>query len=132
MGVDISHGCWDGSYWAFMIWRQKIATLAGLPPLELMEGFFRNKNLDSAPPYYDALPIRWDSLKPDPLHILLNHHDHDGTIAAADCGPIADRLSKLLPLMPEGPLEGDYRQRTLAFICGLRLASELGEDVWFQ
>jgi len=115
-----------------MIWRQKIATLAGLPPLELMEGFFRNKNLDSAPPYYDALPIRWDSLKPDPLHILLNHHDHDGTIAAADCGPIADRLSKLLPLMPEGPLEGDYRQRTLAFICGLRLASELGEDVWFQ
>jgi hypothetical protein len=40
MGLDVSHECWTGAYSAFHIWRCKIAELKGLPPLELMEGFY--------------------------------------------------------------------------------------------
>jgi hypothetical protein len=38
MGLDISHGCWEGAYSAFMRWRQQIAEVAGIP-LMLMDGF---------------------------------------------------------------------------------------------
>jgi hypothetical protein len=40
MGLDTTHNCWHGAYSAFMRWRQEIAKAAGLPPLDLMEGFF--------------------------------------------------------------------------------------------
>jgi hypothetical protein len=40
VGLDTSHGCWHGAYSAFHRWRCKIAEVAGLPPLELMEGFW--------------------------------------------------------------------------------------------
>lgn len=40
MGLDTTHGCWHGAYSAFMRWREKLAEVAGLPPLMLMEGFY--------------------------------------------------------------------------------------------
>ena len=40
MGLDTSHDCWHGAYSAFNRWRCAIAKAAGLPPLELMEGFW--------------------------------------------------------------------------------------------
>lgn len=41
MGLSISHGAWMGSYSAFTAWRKRIAQVAGFPPLELMEGFYK-------------------------------------------------------------------------------------------
>lgn len=38
MGLDCSHNAWHGAYSAFMRWRIKLAEVAGLPPLEFMEG----------------------------------------------------------------------------------------------
>src|SRR3990172_6107396 len=148
MGLDISHGCWHGAYSAFMRWRQEIARLAGVP-LVLMDGFHRcpyPEALAWAAPapggpacnspfgpflhYWctevDALlPIAWDVLKPDPLHILLKHSDCDGEIAWQDCAAIADRLESLIPLLPQATDAGhigDWREKTQAFVDGLRLA----------
>lgn len=149
MGLDTSHGAWHGAYSAFMRWRIKICEVAGLPPLLLMEGFFDNgspiydpfhhyvkEGLNgTAEQYYVCLPIKWSALKPDPLHELLYHSDCEGEIPAASCGPIADSLEKLLPLLPKGDAGGhigDYRDKTQTFIDGLRKAAEANEPLDFH
>jgi hypothetical protein len=158
MGLDTTHGCWHGAYSAFMRWREKIAEVAGLPPLGMMEGFWdpRSPDRGEALTYTVAASslerhgdtfgaeslrrlarrpaIRWDCLKPSPLHILLSHSDCDGSIAAGDCGPIADALEALLPLLEGdgGGHIGNYRAKTQTFIDGLRAAAAAGEDVGFH
>lgn len=151
MGLDTSHGCWHGAYSAFHRWRQKIAEVAGLPPLELMEGFYGKLDSASLPTLYHGsdtrrqdgylrdldsrLPIKWAALRPDPaLHFLLSHSDCEGEIPANVCGPLADRLTELLPLLTGnlGGHIGDLREKTQTFIDGLRSAAEAGEAVDFH
>jgi hypothetical protein len=139
-----------------MRWRQMIAKVAGLPPLELMEGFYSpQKPTESYMPstiYLDpnaselarnciqriedgGLPIKWDALKPSPLFELLYHSDCDGEIPASSCGPIADELEKLLPLLPEGEGGGHigiWRNKTQQFIDGLRAAAAANEPLGFH
>jgi hypothetical protein len=144
MGLDVSHDCWHGAYSAFMRWRGKLAEVAGLPPLDLMEGFYPGL-IDVlkyvSPPFDDvveqwrkSLPIRWEALKPDVLHILLYHSDCDGDIPTEYCDLLADRLEELLPLLPTeqdyGHI-GDWQKKTRKFIDGLRLAAKNGEPVEF-
>lgn len=157
MGLDCSHDAWSGAYSAFMRWRTMLAEVAGLPPLELMEGFYCSLSNDFMPPtlYHgpntyqsafgadsrpfmagldDRLPIMWDCLKPNPLHELLIHSDCDGEIAAERCGPIADALEQLIPLLPEdeaGGHIGDWRTTTQRFVDGLRAAAAQGEPLEF-
>jgi hypothetical protein len=179
MGLDTSHGCWHGSYSAFMRWRRKIASLAGIP-LPLMQAFYEPPDADlieRTKPRVSAftkaegggvvadrnsltaaladmaergdagrwerwtrefigdLPIAWEILKPDPIHKLLYHSDCNGEILPEDCGPIADSLERLLPLLPDeedwGHI-GNWRKKTQQFIDGLRLAASLGEAVRFH
>jgi hypothetical protein len=159
MGLDTSHDAWHGAYSAFMRWREKIAEVAGLPPLQLMEGFFvpqrgkDQKEWDGTistiylGPNTDeltrnainrieaTLPIRWEALKPSPLHELLYHSDCDGELPAASCGPIADELEKLLPLLPDGDGGGHigvWRSKTQQFIDGLRSAAAANEPLGFH
>ena len=147
MGLDVSHDCWHGAYSAFMRWRTKLAEVAGLPPLNLMEGFyteaepgsfvacFSQRDRESGDFMYPGLPIRWDCLKPDPLHALLHHSDCDGEIAAEVCLVIAERLMQLLPLLPDEEAPGhigNWRAKTQAFIDGLRAAHAAGEPVNFH
>lgn len=150
MGLDTSHGCWHGAYSAFMRWRQEIASVAGLPPLELMQGFYTPLSSNDLPTLYYGtptrdtdylrhlerrLPIKWSSLKPSPLHKLLNHSDCEGIIESRDCKPIADALTKLLPRLPDGDAGGhigNWRDKTKAFITGLRLAAKNKESVKFH
>lgn len=159
MGLDTSHDAWHGAYSAFMRWRTKIAEVAGLPPLQLMEGFFvpqREKDAKdwdgTIPTIYlgpstdemtrnsilrmeESLPIQWAALKPSPLHELLYHSDCDGEIPAAACGPIADELEKLLPLLPDeeaGGHIGVWRDKTQKFIDGLRAAAAANESLDFH
>lgn len=152
MGLNCSHKAWRGSYTAFMMWRRKIAKVAGLPPLQLMENFYE-KDLNY--PYRDtlgfgeklsgadlwkkeqieqSLPIKWDCLKPSPLHELLNHSDSDGEIAAERCDAIADELEKLIPLLPDevepGHI-GHWREKTAKFVAGLRAAARANEPLLF-
>ena len=126
MGLDVSHDCWRGSYSNFNKWRQALAIAAGLPPLELMEGFYR------APVHPDVgmpgLPIKWECLKPDPIITLLNHSDCDGIIKFEDLAPLRSRLLELTSLMPT---EYD-KERCLAFSDGLHQALLEASDVEFQ
>lgn len=147
MGLDTSHDCWHGSYGAFNRWREMIARVSEFPPLPLMEGFFekgshldtfkdyaeRYENLGSI--YYDSLPIKWESLKPSPLHILLHHSDCDGELRWQDCGAIALELEKLMPKLPKseaGGHIGNWRDKTQTFIDGLREAEAAKENVDFH
>jgi len=158
MGLDTTHGAWHGSYSAFMRWREKVAEVAGLPPLMLMERFYSRRpepgeTFNGAiPTIYigpntdeltrncirrleEQLPIQWDALKPSPLHELLYHSDCDGEIPAASCGPIADELEKLLPDFPDGDgfgHIGNWKDKTKQFIDGLRAAAAAGEPLGFH
>lgn len=157
MGLDCSHNAWHGAYSAFMRWREKIAEVAGLPPLELMEGFYSPLMTGRPPTLYhgmntlnpafgpdsrpylagldDRLPIKWESLKPNALHELLYHSDCDGEIAADRCGPIADELERLIPLLPDaeaGGHIGRWREKTQQFVDGLRAAAAANEPLGFH
>lgn len=158
MGLDISHDAWHGAYSAFMRWREKIAEVAGLPPLELMEGFYFDKGseyyttnmftlIDYAFPKGDELevsaisrlrkklPIKWASLKPNPLYELLSHSDCDGFINWSKCNKIAHELEKLIPLLPDednGGHIGNWREKTKQFAEGLRLAYSKKERLKFR
>lgn len=149
MGLDTSHDCWHGAYSAFDRWRTKLAEVAGLPPLDLMAGFYAPLSGGHVPTLYHGLdtrtsdclrdidarlPIRWDALKPDILHRLLHHSDCDGILENVICAPLADRLEELLPLLPDeldpGHI-GIWKKKTQQFINGLRAAATAGEDVEF-
>jgi hypothetical protein len=154
MGLDTTHDAWHGAYSAFMRWRTEIAKAAGMPPLELMEGFFQPmKGSQGIATFYlgrgaddelarssierleQRLPIKWECLKPSPLHELLFHSDCDGEIPTESCGPIADELEKLLPLLPGGEGGGhigNWRDKTKQFIDGLRAAAAAGEPLGFH
>lgn len=148
MGLDTSHDAWHGAYSAFMRWREMICKVAGMPPLEMMEGFweagsYRDPSIciqhqsdkDTVQRFIADLPIKWEALKPDPLHKLLFHSDCDGEIAWEDCGPIADRLEELLPKFPNGDGGGhigNWRDKTSQFIQGCRAAFEAKENLEFH
>jgi hypothetical protein len=149
MGLDTSHDAWSGGYGTFYQWRRIIAHAAGLPPLDLMEGFYSKlvDGISILPTLYskdnssfikaidERLPIKWECLKRSPLHILLSHSDCDGDIKWRKCKGIADELEKLLPLIPveKGHPEGDYwLKKTQKFIDGLRLAYEKKENLEFH
>ena len=152
MGLNCTHGAWDGAYSAFMRWRTKLAEVAQLPPLELMEGFYsplKRENSYDLPTLYcgpnammdrllsiDALlPIKWSSLKKDKLHILLTHSDCEGKIPWRQCAGLADRLEQLIPLLPDeedGGHIGNWRQKTQCFVDGLRSAAKAKEPLGFH
>lgn len=151
MGLGVSHDCFRGAYSAFMRLRQAIAAAAGLPPLQLMDGYYEEGAIVprflfsdeekagdfSKHPTLGKLPIKWDYFETDPLVTLLTHSDCEGEIAAADCEPLAARLEELLPKLGSdggGHLEavGGVRGATELFIAGLRRAAAAGEDVEFR
>jgi hypothetical protein len=161
MGLDTTHNCWHGPYSSFMRWRQEIARAVGVP-LPLMEGFYPGIHGaidrwmefvaprpggpicgDPAGPLLhnwiqgvrEWLPIRWDSLRPDPLHVLLSHSDCEGEIAVEDCIPLAERLEEIAPLLSGGPPwhRGEGADaKALQFAAGLREAAAAGEPVEFH
>lgn len=134
MGLDVSHGCWSGGYSSFNNWRRKLAALVGLP-LDIMEGYWEPRGpQEDTYGILEALPVPWSLLAPDPLWVLLNHSDCDGTLAWQDCLALAERLEGLLPELPDGsgPRHiGDWKECTQDWATGLRLAHERKEDVEF-
>ena len=138
MGLDTSHSCWHGPYNSFNRWREFIAELAGMPPLMLMDGFYSSgarhiatlclgERHDMPKRIESLLPIKWECLKPSPLHELLYHSDCEGEIPCESCAAIADALEALLPFH-RGRLEVETKE----FIAGLRLAAERKENVVFH
>lgn len=153
MGLDISHDTWHGAYSAFHRWRSVIAMAAGLPPLDLMEGFYSKDSnnpltllnykypigdeLDMAHlrRIFEQLPIKWESLKPMHLHELLYHSDCDGEISYGKCGKIANELEAILDKLPDGEGGGhigNWRDKTKQFITGLRDANKKKQTLHFR
>ena len=155
MGLDVSHDAWHGAYSAFSRWREKIADLVGIP-LPLMEGFYQapggdswDKLVEGKDPsnygfwpfgsYYNnthkSLPVKWASLKPDPIHVLLDHSDCDGEISPTDAAKIADRLEEIFTMLPNvedtGHI-GNWKDTTRRFIDGCRLAAKANEPLEFR
>ena len=117
MGLDTSHNCWHGPYSSFMSFRKELAKVANIPDLDSMDGF--------------GGTFPWDELRPDIIHVLLNHSDCDGQIDAVYCLPPALRLEELAPsLLDYGPVS--HRVQAKRFATGLRLAAERGESVEFH
>lgn len=62
MSMSVSHKCFDGSYGAFTEWRRAVALAAGLPPLDMMEGYYHERELDKiGDPDVDRLSWHEDS-----------------------------------------------------------------------
>ena len=136
MGLDTTHDCWHGAYSAFTRWRNKLAEVAGY-------AFYKAGD----PPIYDQPLIdwghittensygQWANTPPDPLIVLIAHSDCEGEIYPAQAGPLADRLEELLPLLPSdstGGHIGVWKDKTQAFINGLRAAVAANEPVEFH
>jgi hypothetical protein len=144
MGLDTSHDCWHGPYSAFSRFRKALARAAGLPPLFLMEGFYSEPlilTLDRVPQSVrdsvswktEGLPIRWDCLKPDPLHALLHHSDCDGELPVKVLIPLAKRLEALVPILKAGGEENTrWAESAAQFARGCRAAARAREPVEFH
>jgi hypothetical protein len=162
MGLDTTHNAWHGPYSSFNQWRHWLAEQIGIP-LEIMEGFYLNDDklypnlfmlLEYKFPAGDELemaevrrlknklPLKWNVLKPDPLHKLLYHSDCDGYINWVDCGKIAVRLNEILlqisndnaesrsPLTERANYDGMYNA-TKRFMKGCELAFKNKEKLLF-
>lgn len=140
MGLDTTHDCWHGAYSAFYRWRNKIAEVAGYAVWPVKYDYAVNDTVmidwghiaSENPGYLDG---HWNETPSDILIVLIAHHDCEGEIVAEHCGPLADRLEGLLPLLPDGDGGGhigDWREKTQRFIDGLRKAADAGEPVGFH
>lgn len=128
MGLDTTHGCWNGPYGGFSRWRTEIARAAGYSIIH--DGDSNRMNYE----------LPWDKLKPenyqgewneppaDDLWYLLAHSDWDGVIHPDHGALLAKRLEELVPLLPSA---GD-RECGQRFIDGLWAAAMAGEDVEFR
>ena len=136
MGLNTTHGAFDGAYSSFGRFRNAIAQAAGyaVNPVEYKDGFktdtilidwghITNKNLHG----------EWDETPEDPLMVLIAHSDCEGLIRPEQAEPLADRLESLLPDLDGdiGGHIGSLKEKTQTFIDGLREAVELNEPVEF-
>ena len=135
MGLSVSHDCWQSSYSTFTEWRRLLALAAGMPPLDMMEGYFYDyqhgdKGYVAEKSWYvsigservpasiseslsprmrqavRALPIAWKYFEKDPLSILLAHSDSGGIIEHKDCAPLAKRLLEIAGSIAPEPEPG--------------------------
>ena len=138
MGLHTTHDCWTGAYGSFARFRDALAKAAGYETKTVADGYGGMREVllidwghvseTQIMGEWDRIPTRIDGT-PDPLLILLAHSDCDGIIQARYCAAIADRLTELLPQVPDLP--DRHRSDARRFVTGLRLAAERGEDVEF-
>ena len=117
MGLDTTHGAWNGPYSRFGRWRDAVAKAAGLDNWHSINPF----------PSDSELYGRWAKTPRDPLEVLWSHSDCDGVIQAEQCLPLAEALLKLAPKLKDA----GWREDTFKFAAGLLLAASRGEDVEF-
>ena len=105
MGLDLR--CKDESvsmpYSCFFRVREAIADATKLP-IYFMEGFLDTSDgelhftlniKDLKDVYRIGIPIKWNTLRYDTLHNLINHSDCDGTLSWRIAGKIAKRLKEI-------------------------------------
>ena len=128
MGLDISHGCWQGAYSKFERWRKVLAEAAGYP-------IGMRKDMEIIPTYlvdeeywtWPHLEGIWEKTPRDPLLVLLVHSDCDGHIAYKQLPSLAARLEELVTTT----IDPTYHNITWQFIEGLQWAIEKKEPITF-
>ncbi|MEQ9091812.1 MAG: hypothetical protein RIE52_12020 [Balneola sp.] len=138
MGLNISYRAFDAPYSVFMRFRVELAKRMGIP-LRLMEGFYSD-----SPDYMDnpfamlerkypkgnetemwkireikeVLPLKWETLKPNPIHELLYHSDCDGYINFSSVRKMVPELEKLV----NKEEQSEFQERLETFISGCKVA----------
>ncbi len=125
MGLDTTHGCWNGPYSAFNRWRDRVAVVAGYKIVDF-DGMSA-PDIDWEQITDENVRGLWAKLPSDPLLILIVHSDCDGYIQYRYAKALADRLAELLPL-----LEGYDKEKAQKFIDGLLLAHSRQERIDFS
>lgn len=133
MGLDTSHGCWEGPYSMFDRWR---STLSNFVMHERAANDPVAKELSylgwTQEAYVKALDSNMYEDQTVPINVLLAHSDCDGEIPAAICAPLADALQAIADKhMPQRGIYDEKRPATERFIAGLRLAASNSEAVRF-
>lgn len=126
MGLDTSHGCWEGPYSAFMRYR------TGLHGFILAARKFPDGVRGGREGYIAAIDANFYADETDPLNFFMQHSDCDGEIPPEMCGPLADALQALMDRhMPERAMYDELRPATQRWITGLRAAAAAHEPVRF-
>lgn len=137
MGLDTSHDCWHGPYSAFTRFRNKLAEIAGYEVKDVTydDGHtWPTVSIDWPRLERDnpgCFQGEWQTGEGDPLVYLIAHSDCDGVLHPPQANALADRLTELLPKIPDDGMERT-REKTARFIAGLRNAVTRGEDVDFH
>lgn len=122
MGLDTSHGCWNGPYSSFDEFRNEVARAGGVPHV--------NGTYIIPPDYtghdylYGQLGRSGDPKPDDIIWAFLGHSDCEGRIPCRICAELADRLEAI-------PVVEAHRESLKDFVDGLRDAADCGEDVTF-
>lgn len=152
MGLTTTHGCFDGAYSGFNMFRELVGKAAGLPhtPPGWPAGERSFLDID-----WDSISLRqleghWDRKSPtvkaagiydppitDPVLYLLVHYDCEGKLRRGYLPALKARLEEIEPaydaLIPRAPAGyARYASHLRQFIEGLGDAIEAGEHVAFH
>lgn len=156
MGLDTTHGCWNGGYGGFAMFREVVGKAAGIPyrkpNMMAMEfgpdqpdidwGLVTPEELSgrwvgSEPTAYPSLSRMYDPPTTDPVLYLLIHYDCEGQLRHEYLPALKARLEeiepeydRLIPRMPAG--YHGLSSKLRLFIEGLAAAIEAGEHVEFH
>jgi hypothetical protein len=98
MGLDTTHGCWNGAYSSFNTFRHNLANQIGIN-LDDYRGYGGEKDLESIE--HGIMP-------------LLNHSDCDGSLSVEESKSIAEGLSFILDDLTLPP-EEEFNPYNLKF-----------------
>ncbi len=131
MGLNCTHGAFDGAYSAFNRFRQAVAQAAGgsFPPHD-------DPSLDHGSWFVEGDDYSQETHKG--LWLFLNHSDCDGDLSPRECELVAQDLSFLMPFISTGDggghlsRMGGYRGAAKRFIDGCNAAVMAGERLEFH
>jgi len=115
MGLNTTHGCFDGPYSYFNSFRKWVANEIDIN-LDRMDGFCFGNG------------ISWDVVN-HPIKPLLDHSDCDGELSPEECRSIVEGGQMILDAIPDD--WGEWEIKLQTFINGCRIAAEAGEPVIF-
>jgi len=118
MGLNCTHGCWDGPYSSFNRFREWVAKQIGID-LDQMLGFKK-----------DGGGIPWDNFD-HPIIPLLNHSDCGGELTVEEC----DSISKgAIMILNDIPLDNkiEFATALIRFAKGCIDAANKNEPVEFH